>query len=61
MRCYLWNDIFDAHRDNGKRLVERAEEKLTAFLELEAAISGRTADSMKNATSALLPRRAQRR
>jgi hypothetical protein len=61
MRCYLWNDIFDAHRDNGKRLVERAEEKLTAFLELEAAISGRTADSMKNATSALLARRAQRR
>ena len=28
----------DAHRDDGKRLVLRAEEKLTAFLELEAAI-----------------------
>jgi len=39
----------------------RADEKLTAFLELEAAISGRTADSMKNATSAPLARRAQRR
>lgn len=44
-----------------KRYVVHADEKLTAFLELEAAISGRTADSMKNATSALLARRAQRR
>jgi hypothetical protein len=32
----IW--IADAHRDNGKRLVVRAEEKLTAFLELEAVI-----------------------
>jgi len=32
----IW--IADAHRDNGKRLVMRADEKLTAFLELEAAI-----------------------
>jgi hypothetical protein len=31
--------IADAHRDNGKRFVARAEEKLTAFLELESAIS----------------------
>jgi hypothetical protein len=30
--------IADAHRDNGKRFVVRADEKLTAFLELEAAI-----------------------
>jgi hypothetical protein len=30
--------IADAHRDNGKRFVVRAEEKLTAFLELESAI-----------------------
>jgi len=30
--------IIDAHRDNGKRLVVRADEKLTAFLELESAI-----------------------
>jgi hypothetical protein len=32
----IW--IADAHRDNGKRLVARADEKLTAFLELESAI-----------------------
>ena len=32
----IW--IVDAHRDNGKRYVVHAEEKLTAFLELEAAI-----------------------
>jgi hypothetical protein len=34
----IW--IADAHRDNGKRLVVRAHERLTAFLELESAISG---------------------
>jgi len=28
-----------AHRDRGKRLVVRANEELTAFLELEAAIA----------------------
>jgi hypothetical protein len=38
MRCYLWNDTFDAHRGDGKRFVVRAEDKLTAFLELESAI-----------------------
>ena len=32
----IW--ITDAHRDDGKRFVMRADEKLTAFLELEAAI-----------------------
>ena len=32
--------IVDAHRDDGKRFVVRAEEKLIAFLELEAAIRG---------------------
>jgi hypothetical protein len=32
----MW--IVDAHRDNGKRFVVGADEKLTAFLELEAAI-----------------------
>jgi len=31
----IW--IADAHRDNGKRCVVNAEEKLTAFLELESA------------------------
>jgi hypothetical protein len=30
--------IADAHRDNGKRFVVHADEKLTAFLELESAI-----------------------
>jgi hypothetical protein len=33
----IW--IADAHRDNGKRFVARAEEKLTAFLELARNIS----------------------
>jgi hypothetical protein len=28
----------DAHRDNGKRFIVSANEKLTAFLELESAI-----------------------
>jgi hypothetical protein len=30
--------IADAHRADGKRFVVRADEKLTAFLELESAI-----------------------
>jgi hypothetical protein len=34
----IW--IADAHRDDGKRYVVRADEKLTAFVELEAAIRG---------------------
>jgi hypothetical protein len=34
----IW--IADAHRDDGKRFVARADEKLTAFLELESAIRG---------------------
>ena len=32
----IW--IVDAHRDDGKRFVVRADEKLTAFMELESAI-----------------------
>jgi hypothetical protein len=32
----IW--IADAHRDNGKRFVVQADEKLTAFVELESAI-----------------------
>ena len=32
--------VADAHRDNGKRLIVRAEEKLSAVVELEAAIRG---------------------
>jgi hypothetical protein len=30
--------VADAHRGDGKRFVGHADEKLTAFLELEAAI-----------------------
>ena len=33
--------IADAHRDDGKRFVVRADEKLTAFMELESQLSGR--------------------
>jgi hypothetical protein len=33
----IW--IADAHRDDGKRFVVPADEKLTAFLELESAIN----------------------
>jgi len=32
----IW--IADAHRGNGKRFIARADEKLTAFLELESEI-----------------------
>jgi hypothetical protein len=34
----IW--IADAHRGDGKRFVVRADEKLTAFVELESAIRG---------------------
>jgi hypothetical protein len=39
----IW--IVDAHRDDGKRFVVRAEEKLTAFLELESAVEPFSASS----------------
>jgi hypothetical protein len=32
----IW--IADAHRDDGKRFIVRAAEKLSAFLELESAV-----------------------
>jgi hypothetical protein len=32
----IW--IADAHRDDGKRFIVRADEKLTAFVDLESAI-----------------------
>jgi hypothetical protein len=32
----IW--IADAHRDDGKRFIVRADEKLTAFVELESAV-----------------------
>jgi len=31
------NFVADAHRDDGKRFIVHADEKLSAFLELEAA------------------------
>ena len=34
----IW--VADAHRDDGKRFIVRADEKLTAFLELESEIEG---------------------
>jgi hypothetical protein len=39
----IW--IADAHRDDGKRFVVRADEKLTAFLELESAIWNNSVNS----------------
>jgi hypothetical protein len=39
----IW--IVDAHRGDGKRFVVHAHEKLTAFMELEAAI--RRLDALK--------------
>jgi hypothetical protein len=35
----------DAHRDDGKRFIVRADEKLTAFVELEAAVDPFSASS----------------
>jgi hypothetical protein len=55
----IW--IADAHRGDGKRFVVRADEKLTAFLELEAATQAEQPTALKNGTSARLARRAQRR
>ena len=34
----IW--IADTHRDDGKRFVVRADEKLSAFVELESALRG---------------------
>jgi hypothetical protein len=31
--------VADAHRGDGKRFIVRADEKLTAFVEIESAIS----------------------
>jgi hypothetical protein len=41
----IW--IADAHRGDGKRFVVRADEKLTAFMELESAGSDRRLDFLK--------------
>jgi len=32
--------VADAHRGDGQRFIVRADEKLTAFIELESAIRG---------------------
>ena len=48
----IW--IVDAHRDDGKRFVVRADEKLTAFLELQAAFR-RQPGSSQSATRAAHP------
>ena len=42
----IW--IVDAHRDEGKRFVVRAGEKLTAFVELESAIRARQEAGARN-------------
>jgi len=39
----IW--IADAHQDDGKRYVVRADEKLSAFVELEAAVEPFSASS----------------
>ena len=39
----IW--IADAHRDDGKRFVALADEKLTAFMNLEAAVDPFSASS----------------
>ena len=45
----IW--IADAHRGDGRRYIVRSDEKLTAFLELEAAI--RRGDSLDNVATQL--------
>ena len=57
----IW--IADAHRDDGKRFVVRADEILTAFLELESAIRRASAE-LKLVTNPVLatqfaPQRSQ--
>jgi hypothetical protein len=42
----IW--IADAHRGDGKRFVVHADEKLTAFIELEAAIRGKESRSQRH-------------
>ena len=41
----IW--IADAHRDDRKRYVVHADEMLTAFVELEATISGKCPDDYR--------------
>ena len=57
----IW--IADAHRDDGKRFVVHADEKLTAFLELESAVGAARPAVFRHSLSAIsqsvpqLPRR----
>jgi hypothetical protein len=46
----IW--IADAHRGDGKRFVVRADEKLTAFVEIESVIRALTFDHPKRLGSA---------
>jgi hypothetical protein len=39
--------VVAAHRSGGKRFVVHSDEKLTAFLELEAAISKNSIDTVR--------------
>ncbi len=45
----IW--IVDAHRDDGKRFVVHADEKLTAFLELESAIRDQSVAALADQVS----------
>ena len=45
----IW--IADAHRDDGKRFVVHADEKLTAFVELESALLAATPRSYPGAVN----------
>jgi hypothetical protein len=42
----IW--IADAQRDDGQRFIVRADEKLTAFLELESALQNKIEDQKWN-------------
>jgi hypothetical protein len=42
--------VADAHRGDGRRFVVHADEKLTAFLELESAIRAGTAIATRHCT-----------
>jgi hypothetical protein len=48
----IW--IADAHHDDGKRYVVRADEKLTAFVELESAIDAARRGAARDRCARLL-------
>jgi len=53
-RQTIW--IADAHRGDGKRFIVRADEKLTAFAELESAVQGPVFSFDKSPRFFLVPR-----